>query len=156
MKDGIISSLKNQRAFFMNTIECFSEEDSTFKPKDEVYTVAQHIGHAAETYDWFIEGAFGGKGFDMNFDNYKEEMKKYRSFNETVRQFNAAVDNAIAKIESLTEEELMERITDDLMKGAPKMYVVYALADHTAHHRGALAVYARLLGKEPKMPYADM
>jgi hypothetical protein len=28
--------------------------------------------------------------------------------------------------------------------------------DHTAHHRGALTVYSRLLGKVPKMPYADM
>jgi len=153
MKDGIISSLKNQRAFFMNTIECFSEEDSLFKPKEEVYTVAQHIGHAAEMYDWFIEGAFGGNGFDMNFDNYAEEMKKYTSFNECVEQFNTSVENAIAKIESLSEEELMQPITSEPMKGAPKMYVVYALADHTAHHRGALAVYARLIGKEPKMPY---
>ena len=32
--------------------------------------------------------------------------------------------------------------------------VIGALADHTAHHRGALAVYARMVGKEPKMPYS--
>ncbi len=29
-------------------------------------------------------------------------------------------------------------------------------SSHTAHHRGALAVYARLLGKVPAMPYMDM
>jgi uncharacterized damage-inducible protein DinB len=50
----------------------------------------------------------------------------------------------------------MEPITGEIMTGAPKMAVVGAIGDHTAHHRGALAVYARLLGKEPKMPYANM
>ena len=32
--------------------------------------------------------------------------------------------------------------------------VINGITDHSAHHRGALAVYARLLGKEPAMPYA--
>ncbi|MCF8432232.1 MAG: DinB family protein [Melioribacteraceae bacterium] len=36
------------------------------------------------------------------------------------------------------------------------MAVVGAIADHSAHHRGALAVYARLAGKVPKMPYGEM
>ncbi|RXE95553.1 DinB family protein [Pseudoalteromonas phenolica] len=30
------------------------------------------------------------------------------------------------------------------------------MLDHTAHHRGALAQYARLLGHSPKIPYFDM
>jgi len=38
----------------------------------------------------------------------------------------------------------------------PRLVVIGAISDHTAHHRGALTVYARLLGKEPKMPYMDM
>ncbi len=42
-----------------------------------------------------------------------------------------------------------------IMGGAPRSAVVGAISDHTAHHRGALAVYARLLGKTPKMPYGD-
>lgn len=140
----------------MNTIECLNEDDSAFKPKDEMFTVAQHIGHAAETYDWFIEGAFGEKGFDMNFDDYAERIKIYTSYNECVEQFKTAVANAIQKIEGLTEPELMTPITAEIMKGAPKMSIVYALADHTAHHRGALSVYARLLGKKPQMPYGEM
>jgi uncharacterized damage-inducible protein DinB len=27
------------------------------------------------------------------------------------------------------------------------------MVEHTAHHRGALTVYSRLLGKVPLMPY---
>jgi uncharacterized damage-inducible protein DinB len=41
------------------------------------------------------------------------------------------------------------------MGGLPRHSVVSALMDHTAHHRGALTVYARLLGKVSPMPYMD-
>ncbi len=155
MKQGMIEQLKIQQMFFLNTISCFSEEDSSFKPEDELYTVAQHIGHTAETIPWFFEGAFGS-GFDMNFDDYSERMKKYTSFDACVEEFNRCTAEAISKVESLTNDEVMAPIEGEIMKGAPKMGIVHALADHTAHHRGALAVYARLLGKTPKMPYAEM
>jgi uncharacterized damage-inducible protein DinB len=155
MKESLINELKTQEMFFLNTIDCLSEEDSNFKPNEEMYDVAQHIGHAAETYDWFMDGAFG-KGFDMSFDNYEERMKKYSSYNDCVEQFKTAIANTIKKIESYSEAELMAPITGEIMKGAPKMMTVYAAADHTAHHRGALSVYARLVGKKPKMPYDGM
>jgi uncharacterized damage-inducible protein DinB len=29
------------------------------------------------------------------------------------------------------------------------------MVEHTAHHRGALTVYSRLLGKVSQMPYFD-
>ncbi|MCF8412152.1 MAG: DinB family protein [Melioribacteraceae bacterium] len=156
MKEGLIQQLKTQETFFMNTISCFSENDSSFKPMDEMYTVAEHIGHAAETIDWFLEGAFGSKGFDMNFENYEERMKKYTSFDSCLQQFKDATENGIRLITSYPESELMAPITAEIMKGAPKMAVVGAIADHSAHHRGALAVYARLAGKVPKMPYGEM
>ena len=70
MKEGLIQELKTQEKFFMNTISCLTEEDSGFKPTEEIYTVAQHVGHAAETIDWFFNGIFSNKGFDMDFENY--------------------------------------------------------------------------------------
>jgi uncharacterized damage-inducible protein DinB len=42
------------------------------------------------------------------------------------------------------------------MGGVPRFAITNALTDHTAHHRGALTVYARLLGLVPPMPYMDM
>ena len=43
-----------------------------------------------------------------------------------------------------------------IMGGDPRFVIFGALTDHTAHHRGALTVYARLLGKVPPMPYMEM
>lgn len=153
MKEGLISEMQFQEKFFLNTISCLTEENSSFKPADKMYTVAQHVGHAAETIDWFFNGAFGENGFDMNFENYEEYMKKYTSFDEAVKLLKEATARGIEKIKSVSEGELMEPITGEVMKGAPKLAIIGAITDHSAHHRGALAVYARLLGKVPKMPY---
>ena len=157
MKEGLIEQVKTVRQFFLNTISCLSEEDSAFAPKDEMYTVAQLVGHTADTVRWFFDGAFGPNGFDMNFEDYPERMKKYRSLKQAIEDFEGAIEYAIGTITGVDETELIARIREDqIMAGAPKMAVVGALADHTAHHRGALGVYARLLGKVPQMPYGEM
>jgi uncharacterized damage-inducible protein DinB len=43
-----------------------------------------------------------------------------------------------------------------IMGGVPRMAIFGAITDHTAHHRGALTVYARVSGIVPPMPYGDM
>ena len=156
MKEGLIEQLKTQETFFLNTISCLSEENSSFKPNEEMYTVAQQVGHVAETVTWFLEGVLGTKGFDMNFDDYLEKMKKHTSLNESITKFKDATVKGIEQIKNIPDSELMAPITGQIMTGAPKMAVVGAIGDHTSHHRGSLAVYARLLGKTPKMPYGEM
>jgi uncharacterized damage-inducible protein DinB len=157
VKEGLIEQVKTVRQFFLNTISCLSEEDSPFAPKPEMYTVAQLVGHTAHTVQWFIDGAFGPSGFDMDFDNYFERMKKYQSLKQGIEEFEKAIEYAIKTIREADEVELIARIPEgQIMAGGPKMAVIGALADHTAHHRGALGVYARLLGKVPQMPYGEM
>ena len=87
---------------------------------------------------------------------YEEYMKKYTSFDEAVKLLKEATARGIEAIKNASDAELMEPITGEIMKGAPKLAVVGAITDHTAHHRGALSVYARLLDKTPKMPYEGM
>lgn len=154
MKEGLIEELKSLRQFFLNTISCLTENDSGYAPQEEMYTVSQMVGHTAHTVEWFMEGAFGLNGFDLNFDNYAERMKQHSSLTQSIAYFEKAVEQAIQTIQNLSDEELMAPLpAGPIMGGAPKMAVVGATADHTAHHRGALSVYARLLGKTPQMPY---
>ena len=42
------------------------------------------------------------------------------------------------------------------MGGAPRFAIAGAITDHTAHHRGALTVYARLNQMTPPDPCCDM
>ena len=41
------------------------------------------------------------------------------------------------------------------LRGREWMAIASAITDHTAHHRGALTVYARVSGLVPPMPYMD-
>ena len=61
---------------------------------------------------------------------------------------------ASATLSYKSDAELMAPIADGpIMGGAPRMAIVNGITDHTAHHRGALTVYARVSGIVPPNPY---
>ena len=86
----------------------------------------------------------------MEFDASIAKAKAVTSLDEAKEWLDRAFANAIAVIGAASDEALFESIPDTrIMGGAPRAAVVSAIVDHTAHHRGSLAVYARLVGKEP-------
>lgn len=152
--EGLVIQLDNSRKFFKTSLSVFEEAEQGFAPQPEMFSVAAHVSHVAATVDWFMEGAFGA-GWDMDFEGHEARARETTSLAEAVAQLDQAHDAAIATIRDLSIEELYAPITDQaIMTGAPRAAVVYGILDHSAHHRGALAVYARLLGKQPPMPYA--
>ncbi len=157
MKEGLIAQLQTVRQFFLNSTRCLEEKDSNFAPKDEMFTVAQQVEHAAQSIEWFMEGAFGEKGFDMNFEQHLEAITQSTSLEKAMKRFNGAIDSAIYTLQQVSDEELMTPISADspIMPNVPKVAVISGIEDHTAHHRGALTVYSRLLGKVPPMPYQE-
>ena len=61
---------------------------------------------------------------------------------------------ARATLSTKSDAELMTPIAaGPIMSGAPHMAIVSGITDHTAHHRGALTVYARVSGIVPPNPY---
>ena len=155
-KVEVIGELRASQKFFETSTSCLSEDDSSFKPKEGLFSVANHIAHTAQTIDWFMDGAFSEKGFDMDFEKYITEVQKVDSLDSAKTWFNKAIENAIKLIENGSEEELQKPIAQGpIMGGMPRWTVSGAIAEHTAHHRGALSVYSRLIGKEPKMPYGE-
>ncbi len=150
---GLVAELEATLKFFETTLSIFSEEDSSFAPDPELYTVAGHVAHTAGSVDWFIEGAFG-EGWNMDFDADIAEAKAVTSLAAAVEWLHRAFARAIETVGGASDEELFAPIPDTrIMEGAPRAAVVSGIVDHTAHHRGALAVYARLIGKVPPMPY---
>ena len=151
---GLVMELQQTLKFFKNTLSCFEAGDAGFAPNEDVFTVAGQVAHTAFTVDWFIEGGFGA-GWDMDFDAEVAKAKAVTSLDEAVAALDAAFENAEKVVGAASDEELFSPIPDqNIMAGAPRQAVVSGIVDHTAHHRGSLAVYARLLGKVPTMPYA--
>lgn len=156
VKEGLIEQLRSISEFFERSTSCLSEMDSTFCPKEGMFTTAQQVAHTAQTIDWFMNGMFDPYGFDLDFEKHNEITLKCTSLSSAREWFIKAVDNAIELIGNRTDEELQQPLPEGpVMGGAPRLAVVGAIVDHTAHHRGALTVYSRLLGKVPQMPYAD-
>lgn len=140
--------------FFDRSTRVLDEADSGFRPREGMMTVAQQVAHTAQTLDWFIEGASGVDGFNLDFEKHAKALESITSLAAARRMLEAAYANALQFLRSHSPEDLARPLPPGpVMGGQPASDIVWAMVDHTAHHRGALTVYSRQLGKVPPMPY---
>jgi uncharacterized damage-inducible protein DinB len=156
IKEGLLKELDSVQEFLFRSVSCLSEEDSGFVPREEMLTVAQHVAHMAQTIEWFMEGMMRPEGFDLDFDSHWDKVKPVTSLEEAKKWFASSIANAKEILSSVNEMDLLHPLPEGpVMGGAPRLVVIGAISDHTAHHRGALTVYSRLLGKTPRLPYME-
>jgi len=150
-----VEDLKATRRFFNTSTSVLTEEHADFTPVPGMFTAAQQIAHTAQCVEWFIDGAFSPTGFSHDFEGMEAEVRKVTTMAEARDWFSRAMDAAIAKIAACSMAELLVPLPEGpIMGGMPRLAVVSGIADHTAHHRGSLVVYARLAGLVPTMAYA--
>lgn len=148
-------ALAKQQEFFLRSTACFRPQDAGYAPQAGLFSVAGQIAHAALTVDWFIAGIFSPSGFDMDFPAHERAARAVTALDDARARFTASYAAAVARFAAASMAELQVPIAaGPIMGGAPRLAAVGALGDHTAHHRGCLAVYARMLGLVPAMPYA--
>lgn len=144
------------KEFFERSTRVLEEADSGFRPNEAMMTAAQQVAHTAQTLDWFVEGASRPEGFNLDFEKLAKELEDVTSLSAARQMLEAAYKNAIEFTGSRTPEELAKPLPPGpVMGGQPMSEIVWAMIEHTAHHRGALTVYSRLLGKTPLMPYGE-
>ncbi|MBS1857339.1 MAG: DinB family protein [Acidobacteria bacterium] len=149
------AQLLASKDFFDRSTRVLDEADSEFRPRGEMMTAAQLVAHVAQTLEWFIEGASRAEGFDLNFEKHARTVAEVKSLAAARQWLQAAYDKAVQFLRSRSAEELARPLPQGpVMGGQPITEIVWAMVEHTAHHRGALTVYSRLLGKVPPMPYA--
>lgn len=152
--DPLVAALRQVKACFDRSTACLDEEDSTFAPAPGTFTVAQHVAHVAQTIDWFLEGAFRAEGFDLDFAAHQAEIGKVTSLTAARAWLDRSVARAQETFSGMTPEEMAIPIAaGPILGGAPRAAILSSIADHTAHHRGALTVCARLRRKQPALPY---
>jgi uncharacterized damage-inducible protein DinB len=142
------------KAFFERSTRVLDEADSGFCPKPGTMTVAQQIAHAAQTIEWFIDGAQRPGGFDLDFEKLGSATSAVTSLAAAQQWLDKAYARAIDFVKTQSAESLAKPLpAGPVMGGQPVSDIFWAMIEHTAHHRGALTVYSRLLGKVPVMPY---
>ncbi|MCX6628212.1 MAG: DinB family protein [Candidatus Solibacter sp.] len=145
------NQLLSSKEFFERSTRVLDEADSGFRPQDGMMTVGQHVAHTAQTLDWFIEGASRPEGFDLDFEKHAKALDSMTSLSTARQMLETAYANAIHFLRS---QDLARPLPPGpVMGGQPISEIVWAMVEHTAHHRRALTVYSRQLGKVPPMPY---
>lgn len=148
------NQLLASKDFFERSTRVLEEADSQFRPREDMMTAAQQVAHAAQTLDWFIEGVSRPEGFDLDFEKHAKGVASVTSLAAARQMLEKAYANAVQFLRSRGPEELARPLPPGpIMGGQPISDIVWAMVEHTAHHRGALTVYSRLLGKVPPMPY---
>ena len=142
------------REFFNRSTAVLTEAHSSYAPAAGMMTAAQQIAHAAHTIDWFVEGAFRPEGFDLDFEAHAKAYMAVASIADARAWFERAVAAASTTLGAKTDADLLALMPPGPVMGdMPRMAILGAITDHTAHHRGALTVYARLNHIVPPMPY---
>lgn len=148
------NQLLASKEFFERSTRVLEEADSAFRPAEGMMTAAQQVAHAAQTIDWFVEGASGTKGFDLDFASHAKALESVTSLTAARQMLETAFAGAVDFIRSCDAEKLAQPLpAGPIMGGQPVSDIVWGIVEHTAHHRGALTVYSRLRGKVPVMPY---
>ncbi len=143
--------------FFNRSTRGLTEAHSAYAPEAGMMTTASMVAHTAQTIEWFVEGAFRPEGFDMDFEGAAAKTNACKSLADAKAWFEKAVESAKKVLATKSDADLMAPLPEGpIMGGMPRMAIIGAITDHTAHHRGALTVYARLNKIVPPMPYMEM
>lgn len=153
-RERLINGIKLTKLFFDKSTSKLDEADSRFAPKPGMFTVAQQVAHTAQTIDWFLQGAFSESGMDMDFAKHGKSVAACTSLTKARAWHEKSSNELLTKLKDLPEAEWAKPIKGPVMAGFPRSSIVGGIEEHTSHHRGALSVYQRLIGKVPEMPYA--
>lgn len=156
-KQQCLDSLSSTEEFLNRSSSVLDESDSTFVPAEGALSTAGQIAHIAITVDWFVDAAFTPKGWDMDFEGHMKEASSFTSLEAARGRLRQAFDRAREVVSAQSGDALEAKFPPDdpIFPGLQKSCIVPAIMDHTAHHRGALTIYARLRGKVPRIPYMD-
>ena len=155
MKDQLMQALTSSLQYLERTTSCLQASDGSFRPTEDALTAAQQLAHIGQSTEWLIDGAFSPTGFDMSFAGNLELLEKIESLEEAREILRAAYAKAMERVQSASDEEWNAPLPEGpIMGGLPRHTIIPVIVEHTAHHRGALSVYARLCGHTPAMPYA--
>lgn len=151
-----VNNLRSTKEYFDRSTRTLTEAHSGFAPAEGAFTAAQQVAHVALVIDWFVQGATRPEGFDMDFEAHDAPVKAVKSLAEARAWLDRSFSNATAWAKSKSAKELASPLPEGpIMGGAPRFTIIGAIDEHTAHHRGALTVYSRVLGLTPAMPYME-
>jgi len=148
--------------FFDRSTRVLDEADSGFRPREGMMT-GRAAGRAHSPDSRLVHrGITRPGGFDLDFEKHASTLAAVTSLAAARQMLESAYANSANSC-----ARAARRISHNRSRPAPSWAANHqrhrmGMVEHTAHHRGALTVYSRLLGKVPrcrtaaKMPNLDI
>jgi len=144
--EDLIEHLERYRATTLQVFDLIEDQDLTWRPSPQQYSLGQQLLHIAQAEDRFTHGLFEG---DWSLDRVRfpselpraEEMK---AFFENVRSFT------LEHLRSVDPDDLgaVVDIPDAPMEQSLRS-VLWFILEHELHHRGQIWTDLRAMGKTP-------
>jgi uncharacterized damage-inducible protein DinB len=147
LSKAFIAELKSETETTRKLLSRVPVDNLTWKPHEKSMTIERLAQHVAELPKW-ITNTVTKPG--LNFAEGWTPSPKFASAEELVNHFDKNVVDAIAALETISDEDLNQPWTlqngEQIYFTMPKKVVIRTMAlNHFIHHRGQLSVYLRLL-----------
>src|SRR5271169_3642126 len=103
LKAALQTQLAAMKEYFDRSTRVLEEKDSNYSPVTGSLTAAQQIAHAAQTAEWFVNGAFAEAGFDMDFERMDKEVHAVTSLAAARAWMDRSCEKAKSVIEAHSE-----------------------------------------------------
>ena len=136
--------LERYRTVTFQLLDLVSEPDLSWRPVSAMMTLGQQFLHIAQGEDFMIHGLFRDEWSEERCRLPREVVgiPKLRSFFESIRMFTRA------SLEDVDTGWLSQIVGDPPATYGSRLW---AMLEHEVHHKAQIAMYLRLMEKEP--PY---
>jgi len=123
-------------------IRAAPDDKLDWRPKDDMFTLRELIGHLPEAELGLVRAALQAKTGQIGFDTSN------KTAGEIAELFDHQHDGLSAEVSQLTESQLGEEV-EFHGRQVRRAVLLKGMTEHEIHHRGQLYVYYRLAGVEP-------
>ncbi|MGH8104278.1 MAG: DinB family protein [bacterium] len=141
-KSDLLGILTRGRAITMRLLEQFPKDKGDFRPRDTMRSAMQTIVHIGLTEQRFVAGIS-----EDNWDFESIQPPLIDRIEQAVAYIGEVRNKTLAWLANTDEAALDRVIKTPRGREGTIAYFLLTLADHEAHHRGQLVVYARLCGR---------
>jgi uncharacterized damage-inducible protein DinB len=154
--DAIIASWREVRAGLIDEASQISADGFSFKPTEEMRSVAGLLQHLIETQKFLVSEAcvpdtnLMRHPFGESFKFYAPGVRDINDKDALLDLLRASMDEAETKLREAANEmkNTMKRFDGEEI--TKQEFLSFTIA-HEMYHRGQLTVYERLLGIEPML-----
>ncbi len=138
----LLQSIETETQVTHKVLAAVPDDKGSYTPHPTSMTALELASHTATSELWFIDGVVNGKFADPD----PADKDRFKKASEVVAYYDKAMPEAIAKLKTLSAEQLAAPIAFFGGMNLPAVVYLNFLVVHSAHHRGQLSTYLRPMG----------